>query len=243
LKKNESPEKKRKAKTKILLWFAAAATAFVVFLLFAFLLLFHRPSQYNPSKTIASNNKNHQVSRYLTHELLPSLYNGIQLGEPFELIVTAEGINDIIGSSKWPKKTGSISFNAPVIVFGPGRVVMMGTMSAGAAQLVVTAEIEPVIDSNGLMNLPLTKVLVGAVNITAFAKALLSSLYTNYLESKGRQADELEARIIFSLLDDKAFEPAFELEGRKVRIENITVEQNRLVLQLVPADGTDAVVK
>jgi len=207
----------------------AAAAASVVILV---LLLLYRPARYN--RDAAAEQGPRQVSKYLTHQLLPSLYNGVQLAEPFELVVTQEGINDIVASSKWPKQTEGISFLAPVVLLVPGRIVLMGTITAAGAQLVLTAEIAPALDRQGLLNLALTKVAVGAVNITPFAKVLLKKMYLYRLEPQAGRAEQLEALVVRSLLEDRPFEPVFQIEDRYVRIEGLSVEKGRLTMRLAP---------
>jgi hypothetical protein len=233
MKKGAKPKTCKKAKFKKIYFVPAGIAAIFFFLV---ILLLHKPIGYNPTKRTVEPQNQGKVSRYLTHQLLPNLYNGVQRGEPFELTIIQDGINDEIGSAKWPKDAAGIIFNVPQVVFGQGKIVLMGTLSSGGVDLVVSSQIEPAIDPNGMMSLSLTKITVGAVNVTPFAKALLSNLYTNYLQSKERNTDSSEAKVIFSLLEDTAFEPEFELEGRKVRIEKITVEQGILAMRLVPLE-------
>jgi hypothetical protein len=45
----------------------------------------------------------------------------------------------------------------------------------------------------------------------------------------------IEAQIAASLLNGESFEPVFEVDKRKVRVETITVEQEKLTVRLVPA--------
>lgn len=226
----KKPGNHKKVKVRKVYWFLAGTAAIVVVFV---LLLLYKPARY--SRDIAVEQNGRQVSRYLTHQLLPDLYNGAQRAEPFELVINQEGINDIIASSKWPKQTEGISFSAPVVLFVPGRIVLMGTTAAGGAELVVTAEIEPALDRQGLLNLSLTKVLVGAVNVGPIAKVLLKQVYSNRVASKDVDTGDLEPLIMWSLLDDKPFEPVFEIENNKIRIEKITIEQGKLTIRLVPA--------
>ena len=67
-----------------------------------------------------------------------------------------------------------------------------------------------------------------------------------YLENhNGREpADEgIEEKIIRSLSNDEPFEPVFDIDGQRLRIEKITIEQGKLTLQLVPTGGPDTVVE
>lgn len=106
-----SDAKKRFRRRCILL----AEFAIVILLLF---LLLYRPAAYK--RPAASDFQNTYVSQYLTNVLLPQIYNGVQREKPFEIIVTQDGINEIITSSQWPKQVESISFSAlPPKVLAP----------------------------------------------------------------------------------------------------------------------------
>jgi len=52
----------------------------------------------------------------------------------------------------------------------------------------------------------------------------------------GLQVDKkaLETQIVASLLTDEPFEPVFSIDEKKVRIEKITIENEKLVAHLVP---------
>jgi len=220
-KRSQSKSDKKERFKKIYLLPAGVAAVFI----FLVILLLQKPASYNPQKLTVESRNQGKVSRYLTHQLMPNLYNGIQRGQPFELVVLQQGINDEIGAARWPKGAAGIIFSVPQVVFEDGKIVLLGTVSSGGVDLIVSSQIEPAIDPNGTMSLNLAKITVGAVNVTPFAKALLSGLYRNYLQSKGREADSSEAKVIFSLLEDKAF------------------EQGKITMQLVPADDAGTAVE
>ena len=72
----------------------------VLAILFAFLL--YRHGRYKPIEHNSDNYRPGEVSPYLTNDLLPKIYNGAQRSEPFELVVTQDGLNDIITHFDWP---------------------------------------------------------------------------------------------------------------------------------------------
>ncbi len=196
---------------------------------FVFLLLY-RPGRYSPPELV----DNKQVSAYLTHELLPKLYNDSQLGEPFDLVVSQAGVNEIIAHSKWPRRSGGIDFLAPVVFFVPGRIVLMGKTEVGGAEFVVSVVIEPELDGGGLLHLRLAKVRVGAVNITPLAKVIGRRMYAERLAAKGSDGKELGAQIAASLLKDEGFEPVFKVEDERIRVEQIGIEREKVKVRLVP---------
>ena len=103
----ENHEEKKSEKTWphwLLICFAA------VLLIIA--LLLHIPARYAPLKSAGDKRL---VSPYLTNELLPALYNGAQMDKPFDLIITEDGVNDVIGRSGWPKDFGSVSISSSMV--------------------------------------------------------------------------------------------------------------------------------
>ncbi|MHC4748193.1 MAG: hypothetical protein ACYS18_12900 [Planctomycetota bacterium] len=200
-----------------------------VLIVFFILLLLYRPGRYSPPEL--TNDR--QVSPYLTHELLPKLYNDSQLGEPFDLFISQDGVNEIIAHSKWPRQSGGIDFSAPVVFFVPGWVVLMGEGGVGGAEFVVSVVVEPEFDG-GLLYLRLAKVKVGAVNITPLARVIGRRMYAERIADKGIDTKDLRAQIAASLLNDEGFEPVFKVEDRRVRVEDVVIEQEKMSIRLVP---------
>jgi hypothetical protein len=218
---------RRRARLKKACWFLAGLAAAIIALV---LLLFYRPARYDPLEPVRDN----QVSPYLTHELLPRLYNDSQLGEPFDLLVSQYGINDIISRYSWPKEFDGITFSAPEVLFLPDGIVLMGTAAGSSVELVITMVVEPSLDQQGLLSLHLAKVKVGAVNITLLVKMMGKRAYNQRLAEDDIDTENIRAKIAASLLNDEPFEPTFDVEERKVRVENVTLEQGNLTLHLAP---------
>jgi hypothetical protein len=197
-------------------------------------LLLYTPATYNPPDIATVGDRQGQVSPYLTHELLPQLYNGAQRDEPFELIVTQKGINDAISGAKWPRQTNGLIFSAPMVLFTADGIVLMGTVAVGAAEIIITIEAQPVLDEKGLLNLRVLKVKAGAVNITPFAMVLARRIYSEQPGGSNINAEDLAAWLARSLLDDQPFEPVFKVDDKRVRIEKITLKREKLIIRLVP---------
>ncbi|MGA1980445.1 MAG: hypothetical protein ABSG99_07805 [Sedimentisphaerales bacterium] len=214
-------------KLYLLLTVLAVVSAVVVVV---FALLLHRPSFYKPLDLAHSK----EVSLYLTNELLPELYNGAQLQEPFNLVVTQSGINDIVARFDWPKEFGGIRFSAPMVFFAPDSIVLMGMVSLEGAEFVVTVIARPNLDAKGLLNLQVVSVKIGAVDITPLAGVLAGRIYQQQFGSAGAATEDFWARTAASLVNGKPFEPVFKIEDKKVRVEKITIEQKKLTIRLVP---------
>lgn len=226
----ETPKKKARLK-KLLCWLLVDLTVAVVVIA----LLLYRPNRYDPVDFGSSGQERGQVSTYLTHELLPKIHNDAQLGEPFDVVVTQEGINEIVAGLGWPKVSEGIMLYAPAVLFVPGFVVLMGTANIKGVELVVTIVLEPKIDGQGLLNLQVAKVKIGAMNVTPIAKMMAKKMYDERLATMPINTEDLQTRIATSLLNDKPFEPVFKVDDRKVRIDKITIQDEKLTARLVPA--------
>jgi hypothetical protein len=193
-------------------------------------LLLYTPGRYKP--VAHANNRN--VSKYLTHELAPGFYNGTQKGRPFDLPVTQEGINDIIAHSGWPRQYGETSFCEPAVLFEPDGIVLMGTVDMRGVGFVVTIVLEPHLDDEGLLNLHVDKLKIGAMNVTFPARIIAKRMYEQRVGTAPVDFRDIRTQIAASLLADEPFEPVFKAEDKYVRLEKITLEKEKLTLRLVP---------
>jgi hypothetical protein len=227
--------KKRKFKKRYWL-LIDLAVAIVIFA-----LLLYKPARYKPPDAILAGNNQREVSPYLTNVLLPQLHNGAQRDEPFEMVVTQKGINEIIAWSQWPKESDGVTFTAPVVYFAPDSIELEGTANWKVVDLVITVVAEPRLDEEGLLNLHVAKVKIGAMNITPVARMIAKRMYAERLSTMPIDTEDLRTQIAASLLNNEPFEPVFDIadifenEKKKLRIEKITIMQEKLVLRLVPA--------
>jgi hypothetical protein len=199
-----------------------------------FAMLFYKPSRYRPLEVNSTNSDPRRVHPYLTN-LSSELYNGVQQGRPFKLVVIQEGINEAIIRSKWPMESEGVRFTAPEVLFVPDGIVLMGTATIKGADFIVTIVLEPKIDQQGLLNLQVAKVKIGAMNITPLAKIVAKRMYQNRIEMASIDLEDLRTKIARALLNDEPFEPVFNIDDKKVRLDQVTVIQGKLILHLVPA--------
>ena len=222
---------KKSRRKKLVLWLLIdLAVAAVVFA-----LLVYRPGRYNPADFDSYGYESGQVSPYLTHELSPQVYNNSQRGEPFDLVVTQDGVNEIVAGLGWPKFSEGVMLYAPSVLFVPGSAVLMITAKIKGVELIITIELEPMIDERNLLNLHVAKVKVGAVNITPLARMMGKKMYTERLAVLPVDTEALQTKIVASLLNEEAFKPVFRVEDNKVRVEKITIHKEKLTARLVPA--------
>jgi len=212
---------------KILGFVFLIALAFIVF---ALVLIGHRPSQYAP----VTNTDVNQISPYLTNQILPMIYNGAQRGEPFDITISQQGINDIISRFREQIKTGNLTITAPQIIFSQNQITLMVTVKNSPIDLFATMECEPAINQKDKMVLHIKKISIGLLNITRTAKSKGNKLYSNWLILTGTEPDNIAAQVFRSLLNDEPFDPVFEFADKKIRVSKINITKESMTLQLTP---------
>lgn len=227
----ESKIHKKSKRKKLLFWLLIDFTVAVVVIV----LLLYRPGRYNPVDFDSYNYDQGQVSPYLTHELSPNLYNNSQRREPFDLVITQDGVNEIVAGLGWPKYSEGVMLYAPAVLFVPGTVVLMVTADVKGVEIVITIELEPKFDDRKMLNLHVAKVKIGVVNVTPLARMLGKKMYTERLAILPVDTEALQTKIVGSLLNEEAFDPVFRVEDNNMRIEKITVQKEKLTAHLIPA--------
>ena len=96
-----------------LYWLLIDVSILVVF----FILLTHKPGRY--SSVGISYPEGNEGSGYLANELIPSLRKGLQDGREFDLVITEEGINEILVSSEWSRESEGTDFSEPRCFLNP----------------------------------------------------------------------------------------------------------------------------
>ena len=200
-----------------------------------FALLLYKPRWYQPAVFSEGSYERGAVSPYLTHELFPKIHHDAQLGEPFDLVITQQGINEIVAWSGWPKESEGVIFTSPAVVFVPENIVLMGTAVVKGVDFIVTIVVEPKINEQKLLSLNVVKVKIGAMNITPLAMILAKRSYEQRFAGITEDIkNEWQTKIVASLLNNEAFEPVFKVEDIKIHVESITLKEKQLVLRLIP---------
>ena len=211
--------------TKVCLVLIAAAGV----CLMATLLLLYRPSYYVPSAVVDDN----KVSPYLSHILLPEVYNGLEAGEAFEIVLTEEGVNDIIVRLGWPKVKGSLSFSVPQVFFKADKIIIASPVKFKGVELMATALIKPGIDQDGLLGLPIKKIKLGAVWFTIAGKSIAKRALNRQIDGMNPGWGDFGRLVVGALFDNEDFEPVFDIEAnKKIRVQRIIVEQGKLTIGL-----------
>jgi uncharacterized protein YpmS len=217
-------------KVKKIFWFIFL---FILTLLVLVVILFaHRPARYAPVKV----NDVNQVSPYLTNQLIPTIYNGTQIGRPFLVVITQQGLNDIIARFREPFIFENVTLTDPQFLLAPNRIILMATLKTKPLDLFATIELKPAINQNGLMILHVKYISLGLINITKAAISSGNKAYSSWLLSTGNDPNYIAAQICRSLLNDEPFEPIFEIGDKKVRVSKIDIQNEILTIQLTPIE-------
>jgi len=224
-------KKKKSRRKKLLIWLAID----VVVAIAIFGSLLYRPSPYRPVVPPAMDPNDERVHPYISHELMPALYNGAQDQRPFELAVLDSGLNEALAQMNWLQRSQGMAISAPVVLFAPGRVVLMGTAGIEGADFVVTIEISPKLDDRGYLFLDVAKVKVGAMNVTPLAKMVARRKYQERLDMGPVDIEDLGTKVAASLLNQEPFDPVFRVEDKWVRLKGFEITNGKLVAQLIPA--------
>jgi hypothetical protein len=194
----------------------------------AFILIAHRPKNYAPPRAAEPD----RVSQYLTNELLPDIYNGAQAGKPFEVVITQDGLNDIVSHLPQPVRMHNVTLAGPQVALTSMQITLMATVEARPVDFFLTIELNPFINKEGLMNLCVNRIRLGMVDITSIARSISGKAYQSWMETTGTEPNNIAAEICRSLLSDEPFEPVFKMGGRMLRISKIDVMGGKIVAQL-----------
>ena len=197
-------------------------------------MLTHRPGQYQPQQQPTSD----AVNPYLTHYLAPQVNNNIQIDKPFEVIVPQKELNEIIADEgslgwSWPVKLNGVTFDRPIVIFAPKRILLMGTVDYAGFPIVVTVIADPALDGKGLLSLNVRKVKAGIINITPLAKFIGGKVFAHQIK---KHNTELWLRSLCdALLTNTPFEPVFPTyENKYIRLTGAKIDQQQLTLRFRP---------
>ncbi len=225
-------KKKKKWKRFLLIWLIVSAAGSITLIL----LLFHKPALYSPQKPPPGRAQG-EVPTYLTHVLAPTYYNGAQRGEPFELEVIQQGINEIIAGEDWPQESEGVVFSRPEVLFRPEKVVLMAAATVKDVEFIATIEIAPSINEQGFLNLDVKTVKIGSVNITLLAKSIAVKIYKAETEGIYMDTEDIRNKIADALINGEPFNPVFPAEDKHVRVTKVDVDNEVLTINFEPAEN------
>lgn len=203
---------------------------FVLFLLFVFGIwfagLFRTPSHFRTVPILDQN----EISQYLSNVILPQFYNKSQLPQPFDLVLSQDGVNDIIArqiDTKSLKKQGVSDIG---ITFKRGKILLCAKTKYHSHNFIVTAIFKPYICEKGF-NAGLSKIQVGTSRIP-FAASIIRDRLLYQLANLGPESDIVN--YVGVLLSDNKITPEFSFNHRKIKIQKILIEEQRMIIGFLP---------
>ena len=199
-------------------------------------MLFYRPAYYKPQLVT----EDRQLSPYLTHQLIPQFYNGVQLQEPFDLVITQQGINEIARHLPLPEESRRLNLTSPTVYFASDRIVIAAVASIYGARFIITFEVAPSFDANGMLSVNMGKVKIGAMNVTIPARIIGRKMYGDHFDHDGIDPNDIRALLAASFFDGQPFDPVFDIDGKRVRLTGISTTPGQLNLRFTPVSNTSA---
>ncbi|MCP4451489.1 MAG: hypothetical protein GY809_08510 [Planctomycetes bacterium] len=228
--REKTPRKKMKKRYKALL----LLTLFVMLAGAIMALLLHKPAGYEPVNLNAQPEEGPtEISRYLTY-LYSQMHNNAQKKETFEVEVLEDGINQAIASANWPQRSDDIVFAQPKAEFDEDGITVTGTANVKGVDLVVTIHGLLQMLEDGQSNVHIQTVRIGALNVTRLAKYLAKRMYKERFGMVYVESTDPRVLIAASLLEDKPFDPVFEVNDKGVRLIQTTMEQDLIRLKFEP---------
>ena len=209
-------------------WFWILPTAILCPAAAMMLLCNYTPLAYRPSAPQNSD----QVSPYLTHTLGPDFFNNIQLDKPFELRVEQPGLNEILCTQFANSRFDGFSFTNPVIVFDTDTIYLMGTLNYMQIGSVVTIIAKPQMTDTGQINLNIQSIRMGVLPVTKLVTFLAQQAFE---QSQDCFEGEEDIRLMTeAIIQNKPFDPVFELSDHTARITEFAVQPALLTLRFQP---------
>jgi uncharacterized protein YpmS len=202
----------------------------IALVVLAIALVMHKPKDYAPL-LIADQN---QISAYLTNYLMPTIYNNSQLDEPFEVVITEEGLNDTIARWRQPMNFNNITFTDPQVILTQKQIIFMATARTRLAGPILTVRITPAINSFGRLNIHVDSISLGVAGITTLAKSKVNKAFADWLSFTGTDPNDTPAQICKSMLNDEPFEPVFKVNDKSLRLCKIKLEAKKITALLLP---------
>ncbi|MDH7599895.1 MAG: hypothetical protein QHH07_09730 [Sedimentisphaerales bacterium] len=189
-------------------------------------LLLYRPRSYMPVDAGPLS-----PDQYI-NDLLRQIQRQAREARTFEIVLRQDDINRALAGQVWFDPSGQVSLSGVTVQISKQGLTLMGTAELRGARFIVSGQVEPRLDGQGLLHLEVTKVKVGALNLTPVAMAIAKRMYHQRLQEDPIDLHEIRARIAGALLDGQAFEPVMDLGDRRVKLIGLVLQTDQAVLRL-----------
>jgi len=207
--------------------FTLVSVAVVVFLC---ALIFHTPKPLQNWPRQRSN----QISRNLTHILATNLFANLQKNEPFQLRLSEDNINEMLSHAGYPEKQNDTVIHQPRVILLERTLVCMVNMDYKGLKFSVTAEIVPFLNKDGLLEIDISKVRIGALPVTFLAKKVYSDRYANHSANPAKQ--NWQKKLEKALFTDTPVEPVLEIYQRRIRITSVRITDGNIKVEFAPVN-------
>jgi len=195
-----------------------------------FVGLFRTPANYRITKPPDDA----YASQYLTNYILPQLLNKSQYNQPFDLVISETGINDIVVRHVDANSLRQSNLSNLSVTFKKDRILLTGKTVYCGLNFIITIVFKPYIGREGYFFLKVSKIQAGRSRIPfivgTIKRKILQELagFLNSLDI----ADSTEA-----LFNSHRIEPVFSVNHQKLRIGKITIQNKELVISFLPEQG------
>lgn len=191
------------------------------------ILLGHTPGDYLPTAIPPSG----QVSPYLTHKLGPDFFNAVQVGEPFDLVIEQQYVNEIFAFTAGRLELEGMTLSSPMVAFYPGSFVFMMMVELKGVSSVLSVTAQPAVDETGRLNPNVRSVTLGAIPVTDMVRGIARHYAEQYLSA---ETDEEIVPVVNGILNNQPFEPVMKISKYTVRLKGLKLEAGRLILRVEP---------
>jgi predicted PurR-regulated permease PerM len=192
-----------------------------------FVGLFRTPTNYR----IIRPPDDAYASQYLTNYILPQLLNKSQYNQPFELVISETGINDIIVRHVDANSLRQSNLSNLSVAFTKSRVLLTGKTVYCGLDFIVTIILKPYISREGYFFLKVPEIQAGRSRIPFIVETVKRKILQELADFLNGLDIADSTRALFN---SRRIEPVFSLNHRKLRIDKITVQNKELLIHFLP---------
>jgi predicted PurR-regulated permease PerM len=171
------------------------------------------------------------ASQYLTNYILPQLLNKSQYNQPFELVISETGINDIIVRHIDANSLRQFNLSNLNIAFTKGRVLLTGKTVYCGLDFIVTIILKPYISREGYFFLKVPEIQAGRSRIPF----IVGTVKRKILQELTDFLNNLDiADSAMTVFDGRKIEPVFSINHQKLRIDKISIQNKELLIHFLP---------
>ncbi|MBN1788414.1 MAG: hypothetical protein JW806_08470 [Sedimentisphaerales bacterium] len=189
--------------------------------------LFMTPPNYRIVEPPADD----QPSMYLTNYILPELNNKSQYGEPFEIVFSQQGINDVLMRHIDVNSMKEAGMSDLSVSFEEGRILFVSKTTVRGFTFYPTIVLKPRTDEHGKFFLELTRMQLGNSKVPFADKIIKEKILESF---ENLTEDSKDSDFVKALFNESQAKPVFSVNRNKVSVEGITVEKGRLTAYFMP---------